>query len=84
MIFNLLLEENEKKEIGEVTDAEDGIPDILMLITTKPLELLQQNIDSLNIPNILKKALKKLKKLIFTQKKCRERDSQQQLRDIIR
>ena len=36
-----------------------------MLITTKPLELLQQNIDSLNIPNILKKALKNLKELIF-------------------
>ena len=39
-----------------------------MLITTKPLELLQQNIDSLNIPNILKKALKNLKELIFKQK----------------
>ena len=38
-----------------------------MLITTKLLELLQQNIDSLNIPNILKKALKKLKELIFKQ-----------------
>ena len=39
-----------------------------MLISTKPLELLQQNIDSLNIPNILKKALKNLKELIFKQK----------------
>ena len=38
-----------------------------MLITTKLLELLQQNIDSLNIPNILKKALKKLKERIFKQ-----------------
>ena len=57
LIFNLLLEANEKKDSGEVTDAEDGIPDILMLITTKLLELFQQNIDSLNIPNILKKAL---------------------------
>ena len=74
MIFNLLLEENEKKEIGDVTDAEDGIPDILMLITTKLLELLQQNIDSLNIPNILKKALKKLKKTyIYTKKMQRKR-----------
>ena len=50
LIFNLLLEANEKKDSGEATDAEDGIPDILMLITTKLLELLQQNIDSLNIP----------------------------------
>ena len=53
-----------------------------MLNTTKLLELLQQNIDSLNIPNILKKAFKKLKELIFKQKKCCERDSQQQSRDI--
>ena len=41
LIFNLLLEANEDKE--EVTDAEDEIPDILMLIPTKLLELLQQN-----------------------------------------
>ena len=40
LIFNLLLEANEKKDSGEVTDAEDGIPDILMLITSKLLELL--------------------------------------------
>ena len=39
LIFNLLLEANEIKDSGEVTDAEDGIPDILMLITTKLLEL---------------------------------------------
>ena len=38
-----------------------------MLIATKLLELLKQNIDSLNIPNILKKALKKLKERIFKQ-----------------
>ena len=40
LIFNLLLEANEKKDSGEVTDAEDRIPDILMLITSKLLELL--------------------------------------------
>ena len=74
LIFNLLLEANEKKkDSGQVTDAQDGIPDILMLITTKLLELLQQNIDTLNIPNILKKALKKLKELIFKQKMPRKR-----------
>ena len=67
-IFNYYLKQMKKKDSGEATDAEDGIPDILMLITTKLLELLQQNIDSLNIPNILKKAFKKLKELIFKQK----------------
>ena len=43
LIFTLLLEANEKKKKknrGEVTDAEDGIPDILILIVTKLLELL--------------------------------------------
>ena len=70
MVFKLLLEANEKKDSGEVTDDEDGILGILLLIATKLLELLQQNIDSLNIPNILKKSLKKLKELIFKQKKC--------------
>ena len=43
LIFTLLLEANEKKTKkirGEVTDAEDGIPDILILIVTKLLEFL--------------------------------------------
>ena len=44
------LKQMKKKDSGEATDAEDGIPDILMPVTTKLLELLQQNIDSLNIP----------------------------------
>ena len=65
LVFNLLIEANEEKDSGEVTDAEDGIPDILMLITT---ELLELSIDSLSIPNILKKSLKKLKEHIFKQK----------------
>ena len=73
MIFNLLLKENEKKDSREVTDAKDGISDILMSITTKLLELLQQNVDFLNISNILKKALKKLKEVIFKQKMPRKR-----------
>ena len=41
LVFNLLLEANEKKDSGEATDAEDGISDILMSIATKLLELLQ-------------------------------------------
>ena len=38
LIINLLLEANEKKDSGEVKDADNGIPDILMLITTKLLK----------------------------------------------
>ena len=72
LIFNLLLKANEKKDSGEVTDAEDGITDIFMLIATKILELLQQNIDFLNIPSISKKALKKLKEVLFKQKNAKK------------
>ena len=53
----------------------DGIPDILMLIATKILELLQQNIDSLNIPKIVKKALEKFKEVIFIQQKNAEKQN---------
>ena len=72
LVFKLLLETNKKKDSGEVTDDEDEILGILLLIATKLLELLQQNIDSLNIPNILKKSLKKLKELIFKQKNAKK------------
>ena len=45
-----------------------------MLIATKIFELLQQNIDSLDIPKIFKKVLKKLKELIFKQQKNAEKE----------
>ena len=56
LIFNLLIESHENKDSGEVTDAEDSISDILVLIATKIFVLLQQNIDSLDILKIFKKA----------------------------
>ena len=74
LIFNLLIESHENQDSGEVTDAEDCIPDILVLIATKIFELLQENIDSLDIPKIFKKALKKLKELIFKQQKNVEKE----------
>ena len=74
LIFNLLIESHENKDSGEVTDAEDCMPDILVLIATKIFELLQENIDSLDIPKIFKKALKKLKELIFKQQKNAEKE----------
>ena len=52
LIFNLLIESHENIDSGEVTDAEDSIPDILVLIATKIFVLLQQNIDSLDILKI--------------------------------
>ena len=82
LIFNLLRKANEKKDSGEVTDAEGRIPDILMLVTTKLLGFLQRKIDSLNIPNILKKALKKLKELIFKQKNA-EKETHSSSQEIL-
>ena len=74
LIFNLLIESHENIDSGEVTDAEDSISDILVLIATKIFVLLQQNIDSLDILKIFKKALKKLKELIFKQQKNAEKE----------
>ena len=67
LIFNLLLEAELNKE--KVEDSEDGIPDILITIATKLLELLQNNIDSLKLPKIIKGALRKLKSFIVKDKK---------------
>ena len=68
LIFNLLIEaESDKISNGE--DAEDGIPDILITIAAKLLQLLHNNIDSLKLPDIIKSALKKLKSFIVKDKK---------------
>ena len=68
LIFNLLIEaESDKISNGE--DAEDKIPDILITIAAKLLQLLQNNIDSLKLPDIIKCALKKLKSFIIKDKK---------------
>ena len=42
-------------------DSDDRIPDILITIATKLLELLHKNIDSLNLPKLIKDASKKIK-----------------------
>ena len=63
LIFNLLIEaESDKISNGE--DAEDRIPDILITMAAKLLQILQTNIASLKLPDITKKALKKLKSFV--------------------
>ena len=77
LIFNLLTEvESDKIRNGE--DAEDGIPDILIIMAGKLLQLLHNNIDSLKPPDIRKSALKKLKSFIVKEKKddANENDSE--------
>ena len=61
LIFNWLLEA-EADKISNGEDAEDEIPDILITIAAKLLQLLH-NIDSLKLPDIIKSALKELKKI---------------------
>ena len=46
LIFNLLVEAELNEE--NVEDSEDGIPNIVVTIATKLLELLRNNIDSLS------------------------------------
>ena len=60
LIFNLLIEA-ESDKISNSKDAEDRIPDILITIAAKLLQLLHNSIDSLKLPAITKSALKKLK-----------------------
>ena len=57
LIFNLLIEA-ESDKISNGKDAEDGIPDILIAIAAKLLQILH-NIDSLKSPDIIKSTLKK-------------------------
>ena len=63
LIFSLLIEA-ESNKISNGQDAEDRIPDILITIAAKLLQLLHNNIDSLKLPDIIKSALKKLKSFI--------------------
>ena len=68
LIFNLLIEA-ESVKISNGKDAADGIPDILITIVAKLLQLLHNKIDSLKLPDIIKSTLKKLKQFIVKDKK---------------
>ena len=56
--------ENEGKTLNQNNDTEDGIKDIILLAVEQIYKFLQQDIDSLNLPNIIKKALKTLKTIV--------------------
>ena len=59
LIFHLLLEANTDLTKEEETDNTDRVPEIIVTITNRLTKLLQDNIDSLNIADVLKKTLKK-------------------------
>ena len=52
--------ENKEKSINQATDTEDGIKDLLLTTEEEIYKFLQQHIDLLNLPEIIKKALKTL------------------------
>ena len=59
LISHLLLEANTDLTKEEETDNTDRVPEIIVTITNRLTKLLQDNIDSLNIADVLKKTLKK-------------------------
>ena len=62
-IFHTLMETVNSEDSQEQTDR--VITDTILQIVIKISELLKKNIDSLNLPRILKNALKKIKSLII-------------------
>ena len=70
LISHLLLEANTDLTKEEETDNTDRVPEIIVTITNRLIKLLQEdNIESLNIADVLKKILKKIKLLIIKQEK---------------
>ena len=65
LIFSLLLDTSLNKDEIDSTDAEDGIQDIIVMVGKTLLKLLKGNIESLNLPAVIKSALKKLKSFPF-------------------
>ena len=50
----------------ENTDSEDGVQDIIILVVTTLLKLLKENINKLDLPTKIKKALNKLHEMART------------------
>ena len=70
LIFHTLVETINSQEAREETDG--FVTDTFLQIVNIIAGLLKNNIDSLNIPAVLKSALKKLKRLIISQTKDKE------------
>ena len=64
IIFHTLLETVDlSSEIAEREETDSIVTDIILKIVIKISELIRQNVDSLPLPNILKSALRVIKKL---------------------
>ena len=71
LIFHILAETTNSQESHEETDGlvTDTIAQIVNIIAG----LLKNNIDNLNLPAVLKSALKKIKRFVYTDKRQRRR-----------
>ena len=70
LIFDTLVQIINSNESQEETDG--LITDVILQIVNTIIQLLKNNIDSLNIPAVLKSALKKLQSLFIPQTKGSE------------
>ena len=64
LTFNEILETSLSKATA-LTDSEDGIQDNILTVCKSLLKLLKGNIESLQLPAILKNALKRLNSFLF-------------------
>ena len=64
LIFNEILETS-LNDATDLTDSVDGIQDNILTVGKSLLKLLKGNIESLQLPAILKNALKRLKSFLF-------------------
>ena len=72
LIFHTLIKTINSEQTQEETDG--FVTDAILQIVNTIARLLRNNIDSLNIPAVLKRALKKLKSLFIPQTKDSEED----------
>ena len=72
LIFHTLIETVNSEQDQEET--EGVVTDAILQIVIKISELLKKNIDSLNLPTVLKNALKKIKSLFIPQIKEQEKE----------
>ena len=70
LIFHTLMQTVNSEQEQEETDG--VVTDAILQIVIKITELLKNNIDSLNLPTVLKNALKKIKSLFIPQTKDQE------------
>ena len=71
LIFHILAETTNSQESHEETDG--LVTDTIVQIVNIIAGLLKNNIDNLNLPAVLKSALKKLKRFVYTNKRQRRR-----------